>query len=568
MSGAPLVIGALAAFIAGYLVYGRYIAGLVGLKPERPTPAHTLNDGIDYVPAKPQILLGHHFSSIAGAAPIIGPITAAVFGWVPVYLWILFGGIFLGSVHDFTALVASIRHQGRSIGEVIDRRLGRTAKILFLSFAWATLILVIAVFTNAVALTFHKVPEAGTASSLLIASAVLFGLAVYRFKAPLSIATIVGIGLIGVTLIVGHHLPLRLSVTEWKFVLLAYIFIASVTPVWILLQPRDFLNSFLLYALMIAGIVGTVVVNPTLTMPAFTGFSSDIGPLFPTLFVTVACGALSGFHSLVASGTTSKQLDSEAHAKPISMGAMLIESLLAVIAMITASMLTPDAYQSQIHHGAVPIFARGIGGFATITGLSLAAGITFASVSVAEFALTSLDTATRISRFAFAELIQPRADATGPLAKLRGRFSQNRFLATTVTVVTGGAVALSGSERAIWPIFGAANQMLASLAFLAVLVWLVHIGRRSFFVLIPTIFTFIVTLGALGFLTLSFWQKGQWPLAILSLALGILALVLLREAIGGLSRAHALRGTEADDEDDLPDTRANLPGPPRDKDGR
>ncbi len=544
MSAAVLLVVALIFFIGGYAVYGRYVARRIGIRPDRPTPAHTMRDGIDYVPARPQILLGHHFSSIAGAAPIIGPITAAVFGWLPVYLWIVLGGVFMGMVHDFAALVASVRHQGRSIGEVIDRRLGRGAKTIFLSFAWATLVLVIAVFTNAVALTFNKVPEAGTASSLLIILAVLFGLAVYRLHVPLWPAALVGIALIAGTLIVGHYLPLRLSVTGWKLLLLGYVFIASVTPVWILLQPRDFLSSFLLYALLIAGVVGALVVNPSLSLPPFVGFFSDIGPLFPILFVTVACGALSGFHSLVASGTTAKQLDSEAHAKPISMGAMLIESLLAVIALVTASMLSPGQYQAQVQHGAVPIFANGIGGFVAITGLSIGAGVTFASMAVATFALTSLDTATRIGRFVLQELLQPEQGASGAAAGLRSLFSRNRFLATTVTVIAGGALALSGTERSIWPVFGAANQMLAALAFLAVLVWMMHRGRKAIFILLPTLFMFVVTLGALSWMVVRFARDGKWLLMVISVLLAMLSLVLIREAIGALRKARGVNANE------------------------
>jgi carbon starvation protein len=537
MSAAVLLVVSIFAFFGGYALYGRYVAGRMRLRPDRPTPAHTMTDGIDYVPAKPQILIGHHFSSIAGAAPIIGPITAAVFGWVPVYVWIVLGGVFMGAVHDFSALVASVRHQGRSIGEVINQRLGSGAKTLFLSFAWAALALVIAVFTNAVALTFNKVPEAATASSLLIGMAVFFGLAVYRLRVPLKVATIIGIALIAGTMVVGQHLPLKLTVTQWKLLLLGYIFIASVTPVWILLQPRDFLNSFLLYALMIAGVVGTLFANPTIQLPPFVGFVSDIGPLFPVLFVTVACGALSGFHSLVASGTTAKQLDNESHARPISMGAMLIESLLAVIALITVAMLTPAEHQQQMHQGAVPIFANGIGGFVTITGCSLAVGVTFASVAVAEFALTSLDTATRIGRFAFQELIQPAPDETSKTARMRDRVSRNRFLATAVTVAAGGALALSGTERSIWPVFGAANQMLAAMAFLAVLVWLLHSGQKALYILLPTLFMFIVTLGALLYMTVKFVRDGNWLLAVISLLLGLLALVLIGKAVKALRRA-------------------------------
>ncbi len=545
MSAAILVLIALGAFLAGYLLYGGFVARRVGLKPDRPTPAHTLRDGVDYVPAKPQILLGHHFSSIAGAAPIVGPIIAAVFGWVPVFLWILLGGILMGAVHDFSALVASVRHEGRSIGEVIDRRLGRGAKTLFLVFAWSALILVIAVFVNVVAQTFHKVPQAGTASSLLIGSAVLFGLAVYRFRVPILPATLGGLVLIALTLVAGHHFPLRLSVKEWKLALLAYIYVASVTPVWILLQPRDFLNSFLLYALLLAGVAGTLLVDPSLHMKAWTSFETDLGPLFPILFVTVACGALSGFHSLVASGTTAKQLDSEAHAKPIAMGAMLIESLLAVVALVTAAMLVPGKYDSQIHQGAVPIFARGIAGFIEKAGGSFAFGLTFASVAVAEFALTSLDTATRIARFAFQELVQAPEEARGPVTSLRRLFSRNRFLATTVTVFFGGWLALSGGERTIWPIFGAANQLLAALAFLAVFVWMVHRGKKAGFLAVPTVFMFVVTLGALGWEAYHFVEKKNWILAVLALFLAVLAVVLIFDAYRVLERARSEGSTPA-----------------------
>lgn len=551
MTAIVLIVPAIILFVGGYVLYGRFVARRLGIRPERPTPAHTLRDGVDYLPTKPQILIGHHFSSIAGAAPIIGPITAAVFGWGPVYLWILLGGVLMGAVHDFSALVASVRHQGRSIGEVIEQRVGYTAKVLFLVFAWAALLLIIAVFVNAVALTFHKVPAAGTASSLLIGTAVLFGLAVYRLRAPFWVATLVGIGLIAVTLMVGHAYPLRLSVTTWKIILLGYIFVASVTPVWILLQPRDFLNSFLLYALLLAGVVGVFVANPTLQMKAFRGFSSDLGPIFPILFVTVACGALSGFHSLVASGTTAKQLDSESHAQPVAFGSMLIESLLAVVALITAAMLTAKGYHAQVGHGAVPIFARGVGGFISTLGLSLAAGITFASVAVAEFALTSLDTATRIARFALQELAEPKprseaASAGAPSSSTVppeetawSRLLGNRFVATTITVALGGAFALSGSERSIWPLFGAANQLLAALAFLAVLVWLTHRGIKRGFILVPTVFMFLVTLSALVYKTWSFASQAKWVLAGLALLLTILSLVLLGSAIGVMRRAQA-----------------------------
>ena len=540
MNAALLILVALVVFAAGYVLYGGFLARRLGIRPDRPTPAHTMTDGVDYIPARPQVLMGHHFSSIAGAAPIIGPIVAATWGWLPVYLWILVGGLFMGAVHDLSALVVSVRHHGRSIGEVIEKRVGRSAKILFLLFAWSALLLVIAVFVSAVAQTFHKVPAAGTASSLLIGTAVLFGLAVYRLRLPLLPATLGGIVLIGLTLVAGHLFPLALPILAWKLILLGYIFVASVAPVWILLQPRDFLNSFLLYALMVSAILGVLLVHPRLELPAYSGFSTDLGPLFPILFVTVACGALSGFHSLVSSGTTAKQLASEAHARPVAMGSMLIESLLAISALVTAAILARGDYEAHVAHGAIPVFAGGIGGFLeTVSGgrISLAAGITFASVAVAEFALTSLDTATRIARFAFQELLTPLPGAAGAAADVRRRLAGNRYLATTVTVVLGGAFALSGSERTIWPLFGAANQLLAALAFLAVLAWMTHRARPTAFLLLPTAFMYVVTLSALSWKTWEFAGKGNWLLAGLALLLALLALVLLRDAVRSILAA-------------------------------
>ncbi|HHI68061.1 MAG TPA: carbon starvation protein A, partial [Planctomycetes bacterium] len=360
-----------------------------------------------------------------------------------------------------------------------------------------------------------------------------------RFRVPVLPATLGGLVLIALTLVAGHHYPLLLSVKEWKLLLLGYIYVASVTPVWILLQPRDFLNSFLLYALLVAGVAGTLLVDPALHMKAWAGFKTDLGPLFPILFVTVACGALSGFHSLVASGTTAKQLDSEAHARPIAMGAMLIESLLAVVALVTAAMLVPGKYDSQIHEGAVHVFASGIARFVDAAGGSFAFGLTFASVAVAEFALTSLDTATRIARFAFQELLQVPEEAGGSVASLRRLFSRNRFLATTVTVFFGGWLALSGGERTIWPIFGAANQLLAALAFLAVFVWMAHRGKKAGFLAVPTVFMFLVTLGALGWEAVHFVEKKNWILAVLAVFLAVLAVVLAFDAFRVLSRSRA-----------------------------
>jgi len=534
MSAAPLMLLAIVSLAAGYLLYGRFLARRFGLKAEAPTPAHTLEDGVDYVPSKPQILMGHHFSSIAGAAPIIGPVFAVVFGWLPVYLWVLLGGIFIGAAHDLASLVVSIRHGGRSIGEVIEQQVGRSAKSLFLVFAWATLMLVVAVFTNTVAATFAKSPEAATSSLLLTVFAVFFGLGIYRWGIALGPATLASLGLIALSLLAGCWLPARLDPTLWKLVLLGYVFIASVAPVWLLLQPRDFMNSFLLYALLLVGVAGILWSNPAVEAPALGAFSGPRGPLFPRLFVPGACGAVSGFHSLVASGTTAKQLDRETHALPVAAGSMLIESLLAVVALFSAAMLAPALCGAMVGDqaagGPIHVFASGMGSFFAAFGLSDRAGVVFASVAVAAFALTSLDTATRIGRMALQELAAPAPGAAGPAARIRGRLAASRHLATTITVALSGALALSGGGGAIWPSFGAANELLAALTFLAVLAWLARRGQKRRFILLPAAFMFATTLAALLYQAYNFAAERKWFLAGLAGLLALLALVLLAEA--------------------------------------
>ncbi len=502
MSSALILIITIVFFIMGYLFYGRYLARKVGLTLKNKTPCHTMGDGIDYVPAKWPVLLGHHFASIAGAAPIIGPITAAVFGWIPVFLWIIFGNVFMGAVHDFTSLVASVRHKGRSIGEVIEEHIGTHGKLLFLIFAWFTLVLVVAAFVILVAKTFVSTPEVSTASLLFIMLAVFFGLSIYRMKAKLWVSTVVGVALLMLCIWVGNQFPIVFPGTEasaqiiWTCVILGYIFIASVTPVWILLQPRDYLNSNLLYLVLIFSFFGILIANPSVKFPAFGKFvHPGLGSLFPILFVTVACGAISGFHSLVASGTTAKQLNCELDARPIGYGGMLIEGLLAVIALITAIVLIPSQYQTFFPQGGnanpITLFANGVGGFISKLGIPMKIGIVFAAMAVAEFALTSLDTATRLGRFTFQEFFS--SDNPNSVQK----FLTNRFAATFFTILPGGILALSGSYQAIWPIFGSANQLLAALALLAVSVWLAKKQIKNQFVRYPMVIMFAITLSAL-----------------------------------------------------------------------
>ncbi|SFG72234.1 carbon starvation protein [Desulfotomaculum arcticum] len=528
MSASILIIVSICAFFLAYLTYGAFLAKKLGLDPTKQTPAHSRRDGVDYIPARAPVLLGHHFASIAGAAPIIGPVTAAAFGWVPVALWIIFGGIFIGAVHDFTSLVASVRHGGRSIGEIINDNVGPTGKRLFGIFAWLTLVLIIAVFAIVIANTFVAVPAAASASTLFMIIAIIFGFTIYRGNASLAVSSIVGVALLIVAIWLGNMFPLALSFNIWVVVLFIYAFVASVTPVWILLQPRDYLNSFLLYGMIAGALVGLLISNPTIQLPAYTGFKTGLGYLFPVLFVTVACGAISGFHSLVASGTTAKQLDKETDARVIGYGGMLIECVLATIAIITAAVLLQDNYVEAMKSGGpVALFSAGVGGFLTKLGLSQQVGTSFAALVVSAFALTTLDTATRLARFIFQEFFtEVKQDSQDAVSSAKGGVLSNMFVGTGISVFLGALLALSGEWNKIWPIFGSANQLLAALALLAVSVWLARMGKDNSFTKYPMVFMFLVTLSALGITIMQTLNAGNYLLMIIAVLLFILAVVL------------------------------------------
>lgn len=520
-----LILIAIVVFLIAYVTYGAWLCKKWGIDPKRKTPAHTMKDGVDYVPAKAPVLLGHHFASIAGAGPIVGPIAAAMFGWLPVYLWIIVGSIFFGGVHDFGALFASMRHEGKSIGNVIEENMGQSGKKLFSIFAWLTLILVEAAFINIVAGTFVATPAVATTSVLFIAIAVGFGFAVNKVGVGLVPATIAGVILVGLSIWIGLNVPLVLSMNTWIVIILAYIFIASVTPVWILLQPRDYLNSYLLYAMLGGAILGLVLYRPGIAAPAITSFNVNGSYMFPLLFVTVACGAISGFHSLVSSGTTAKQIENEKDAKLIGFGSMLIEGVLAVIALITATYVLGDKLPS----GATNIFAAGVGTFMTKLGIPLSTGTTFVALAISAFALTSLDTATRLGRFIFQEYFEDDSKEvqTNPLT--------NRYVATLITVVIGGLLAVAGYKK-VWPIFGSANQLLAALALLTVAVWLKKEGKKNSMVTIPMVFMIAVTLVALVLLVKTNIVSGNYILVLFGVILFILAIVFIKEAYKFLAK--------------------------------
>ena len=499
MSGTLMLIGSLIIFAIAYVTYGSWLTKKWGINPSRPTPAVTLCDFNDYMPTKPAVLMGHHFSSIAGAGPIVGPITAAVFGWVPVLLWVLIGSVFFGGVHDFGSLVASIHYEGKTIGQIIEHTLGKKGKFLFSVFAYVTLLVVVAAFANIVAATFVSSPQAATASLLFIVLAVIFGLSVYRLGVSLSVGTILGLVLLIIAMWLGHLYPLILSKNTWVAILMVYVFIASIAPVWILLQPRDYLNSFLLYACVLFAFIGILMYNPTIQLPAFTAFDPSgkgTNPMFPMLFVTVACGAISGFHSLVSSGTTSKQLENESQAQAIGYGSMLIEGVLAVIALVAVGYVGGDKLQYLLKNGGpVNVFADGVGTFMTKFGVPMSIGKNFIALTISAFALTTLDTATRLGRFILQELFGSD-EITAKGQKAQGNILTNPYVATIVTVAIAGYMSV-GSYLTIWPVFGAANQLLAALSLLAISVWLKSMHITNKMTIIPMIFMFAVTFVAL-----------------------------------------------------------------------
>ena len=521
MNAVVILIVGIAILVCGYIFYGGWLAKKWGVGEGGETPAHTMEDGQDYVPAKAPVLMGHHFSSIAGAGPINGPIQAAVVGWVPVMLWVLIGGIFFGAVHDFGALFASVRNKGQSIGEVIATSIGSRAKKLFIICSDLTLILVVAAFASIVANTFKATytPEgavdmvasaanARTAmiSILFILIAIVFGFLVYRRNASLGVSTIVGVAAIVACMAIGYFWhPLYLNGTTWMVIVGIYIAVASVTPVWILLQPRDYLSSFLLYGMMIIAVVGIVGAHPTLEIPAFTGFvdtaqygsGTSLGSLFPALFVTIACGAISGFHSLVGSGTTAKQLDRESDAKPIAYGGMLIECALALISLCAVGYIWSEYHVDGIVTPTA-VFATGISRMcAKIPFLAGAQDVIYSMLilAVSAFCLTSLDTATRLARYMFQEFwLEP--GQTYKDAKGFKKTLTNPYVATVITVVLGVALGLTGYAK-IWALFGAANQLLAALGLLAVAAWLGKMGKSNKMFLFPMAFMLVVTVVSL-----------------------------------------------------------------------
>lgn len=513
-------------FIIALNTYARWIEKQWGIDPEKVTPAHTMNDGVDYVPAPKIVLFGHHFSSIAGAAPVVGAITASMFGWLPVTIWCIVACVFIGGVQDYGTIFASVRHKGRSIGEVIKEYLGVPGKRLFSVFAFFTTTLLVAAFFDIVANTFVSTPAVGTASVLFIVFAVLYGLATNKFGMSTVAATVIGVTLVFASIWIGVMFPITLPHATWIWILIGYVFIAAVAPVWILLQPRDYLNSFLLYAMMIGAVVGIIIYNPSIHMPAYTGFIINGTPLFPILFVTLACGAISGFHSLVGSGTTSKQVDNEKDMRLIGYGGMLLEGMLSLIALVTVVYLAPAVAPEITANGPLYVFSHGVGTFLSTFGLSFELAQTFAALSLSAFAMTTLDTAVRLARYIVQEY--GAGGKSVEEAEKAGALLSNRYVSTLISVVLGGGLAFFGYAK-IWPIFGSANQLLASLALLTMILWLRNMGRKYTMCVAPMFWMGIVCTLALAF---NIYKNATTniPLTIIAVLLLVVALILFKKA--------------------------------------
>jgi len=540
MSLAILMIATVVFFVLGYRMYGSFLDRKFQILPERETPAKTEYDGVDYVPTKPLVLFGHHFSSIAGAGPIVGPVIAALaFGWAPALVWILVGSVFVGGMHDYASLIASIRHRARSIGQVCRQYLSPSTYYMLLVFTWVAMIYVIIVFLDLTAASFVPALESraeqggavATSSLLYITLAVLFGLTVYRFKISLGTGSLIFVPLVFAALWVGLKFPLTADMmpaiagspkTTWSLILLGYCAVVSILPVWLLLQPRDYLSAYLLFASLAGGVIGAIVSgftgHVTVAYPAFVAWeNANLGMLYPALFITVACGAISGFHSMVASGTTSKQLDNERSARPVAYGGMLTEGVLAVVALGAVMILTqrPPANQSP-----VATFSLGLGRFMSVFGLPPDVATTFGLLAVSTFLLTTLDTCTRLARFIFEEL----AGMRGWAGRLIGTAATLALPAIMIFVtLTGPGGKPIPAWKAIWPAFGATNQLLAAMALLVVFAWLRHEGRKALFVLIPMLFMFVTTLVALVQLV---WQNllGDGSRFVGGVSLGLLVL--------------------------------------------
>ena len=501
--------------VVAYLFYGRYLVKTWGIDPKATTPAVAKEDGTDFVPTNKWSVFAHQFSSIAGAGPVTGPVMAMMFGWLPAFLWVIVGGVFFGAVQDFGALYASVKTEGKSMGQIIAKYIGRKGKKLFFLFCWIFTLIVIAAFADMVAGTFNGIsadgaklaPNASAASIsiLYVFVAMAFGLFLKKVKLEGLPKVILGIALIIAMLALGIMFPVYATKTTWIYVVFVYIFFASVTPMWLLKTPRDYLTTFLFIGMIVAAVIGVFVSNPTITTPAFAGFKSASGSyIFPTLFVTIACGAVSGFHSLVSSETSSKLVENEKDMLQVGYGSMLLESLLAILVIVivgalpnlkASGVLDSTLANMALADTATPFtkFSAGVTGLVAQLGLPQSWGLCIMTMFVSALALTSLDAVARISRMSFQEFfeVEEGQEPSGLVKVLT-----NKYVSTIISLVCGYLLSLGGYVN-IWPLFGSANQLLAAMVLISLAVFLKVTGRKGFMLYIPMVLMFIVTMTAL-----------------------------------------------------------------------
>lgn len=501
--------------VVAYLFYGRYLVKTWGIDPKATTPAVAKEDGTDFVPTNKWSVFAHQFSSIAGAGPVTGPVMAMMFGWLPAFLWVIVGGVFFGAVQDFGALYASVKTEGKSMGQIIEKYIGRKGKKLFFLFCWIFTLIVIAAFADMVAGTFNGIsadgaklaPNASAASIsiLYVFVAMAFGLFLKKVKLEGLPKVILGVALIIAMLALGIMFPVYATKTTWIYVVFVYIFFASVTPMWLLKTPRDYLTTFLFIGMIVAAVIGVFVSNPTITTPAFAGFKSASGSyIFPTLFVTIACGAVSGFHSLVSSETSSKLVENEKDMLQVDYGSMLLESLLAILVIVivgalpnlkASGVLDSTLANMALADTATPFtkFSAGVTGLVAQLGLPQSWGLCIMTMFVSALALTSLDAVARISRMSFQEFfeVEEGQEPSGLVKVLT-----NKYVSTIISLVCGYLLSLGGYVN-IWPLFGSANQLLAAMVLISLAVFLKVTGRKGFMLYIPMVLMFIVTMTAL-----------------------------------------------------------------------
>ena len=570
MNGLVIVLIGIVALAAGYLLYGRWLAKKWGIDPKAKTPAYEFEDGEDYVPSSKFTVFSHQFSSIAGAGPVTGPILASVFGWVPVLLWLIIGGLFFGAVQDFGALYASVKNEGKSIGMIIEKYIGRTGRKLFMLFCWLFTLLVIAAFTDMVAGTFmakgvegmsdstaYANGAAASISMLFIVVAIIFGLIQKKVgKMKEIVRAAVAIVLLVVMFAIGMKLPIYATKNAWIYIVMAYLFLASVMPMWLLMQPRDYMTTFMLLGMIIGAALGVVVAHPKMQLNAFNGFNVGGNSLFPTLFVTIACGAVSGFHSLVSSGTSSKTISNEKDMQPVGYGAMVIESLLGIIALVVVGAVAVNGTKPDGTPFA--IFSSGVAGFLEKMGVSVQLATVFMTMCVSALALTSLDSVARIGRMSFQELFY--GDTTNPEnMPTWQKVLTNKYFATVITLFFGYLLTLGGYSN-VWPLFGSANQLLAALVLIALAVFLKTTGRTGWTLYIPMFAMLAVTFTALVQKTIALVGNvaaGKATFLVDGLQLIVAILLMVLGVLVALSCFKKLFGKEDNKSTEVNDKTAN-----------